>query len=561
VAGDIVAGAPIYVSVTGADPGASVTVVVHSTPQTILQGVVDATGSYSGTAYLPDLGAGEHYVIASSNVAGQPVQAVGGFIVNNQDQFTTIAQPSQVMGFLGKADPRLQRALRFGLPIYDVKSHAHSTAAVLVAGASVLALAGSSGIASRSLNSASEAKGKKQSKVSSATTKKLKALDKGDQSWGDVSKSWQHPITHHIDRLSSELPVLVGSYSVLAPRILLDGAWTRAVFGARALWAWVAGFVLGILALVFHSGAPFVPSLAVLVAIMVLATFDAAAGAIAWLVIALSSLFTGQIQGWADFRTLLGLGVLIATIPLVGHAIRPLRRYIADSASERWERAIDYTLMPLFLAFAISSMAKALDGLSGLTILTPTNIADLRWLIGGLILARLIGEDLAAHFYPQRSKKVQPPKLSSPKLYVSYGSLVFKFALYLIVMDPYFGFNWRTLLAAALLAIPGVLKINEAKLPNSTLLHRWLPRGFTSFVFMMVLGSFVAYEILGPDGTGGSIDYNFLYLLVPGLVFNILDEFGRDGTDWQNEWLRRFLGLGLWVLAAGMVTGAIVLFS
>jgi hypothetical protein len=565
--GDVASGAPFYVSASGADPGSSITVVIHSTPTTVVNGTIGTDGTFSTNGQLPStVEPGQHLFIADAVVGGQTQEVVGAFTVDTKGDFVTIVQPAIITGFTGKNDPRIQRALRFGVALYDVKSHTHSTAAVLVAGGAVLALVGSGGLVGRTLNtsgssSSSSSKHQHQSKVASATTKKLKALTAGDSAWGDKSTTWQTSITHHVDAFSRTYPFVVGSYSALMPRLLLDGAWIRAVLGARALVLWFVGLVLGVLTLFFHSGAPFVPSVTLLFVIVGLAIFDATAGALAWLVIALCSLVSGQIQGWADFRTLLGLGVLVATVPLLAHAIRPLRRYVADSTSERWERLIDYTLMPLFLAFAVSSMAKALDGLSGLTILSPTNIADVRWLVGGLILARLIGEDLAAHFYPERSRNVQPPKLAAPKIYVSYGSLIFKFALYLLVMDPYFGVTWTTVLAALLLAIPGVMKLYENKLPNSKILHRWLPRGFTSFVFMMVLGSFVAYEILGPNGTGGSIKTNFLWLLVPGLVFSVLEEFGREGTDWTNEWVRRVLGLGVWFLGAGIVTGGIVLFG
>jgi hypothetical protein len=128
-------------------------------------------------------------------------------------------------------------------------------------------------------------------------------------------------------------------------------------------------------------------------------------------------------------------------------------------------------------------------------------------------------------------------------------------------MDPYFGLSLRTITAATLLAIPGVLKLREDSLPNSKLLHRWLPRGLTSFLVMMVLGSFLSFHLLGLNPTTATVDSTFLWLLVPGVLISVIDLFGREGGDWNNIWLKRGLGVFVWLAAAGLVTGDLILFK
>jgi hypothetical protein len=557
-----VSGTQVSVSAVTVDPNTAITVEVHSSPQIILNGLTGPNGTYSGIATLPSsLEAGVHVLIIRAIYQGLPVTLVGGFVMSATGTFTTIVQPTQFTNYAGVNDPRLLRALRFGLPAYDLKSHTRTTVGLVVAGGSLLALAGAGGIANRSVSvDDRRSSHKRHAKVASATTKKLKAVETHHNSWGDQSSTWRHPQTERVDRLFRELPLVVGRYSALVPRVITDGSWLRAVFGVWSVLLLVAGLALGVLSLFFHAAAPFVPSAFLIYLLIGLGILDAVASVVAWLVITIFSLVGGSIQSWSDIRTILGLGVLVVTVPLLAHAIRPLRRYLLNDVSERWERLFDYIMMPIFVAFAAASMAKALNGLSGLTILSDANLSAIRWLVAIMIIIRLLGEDVALHFYPERSKSVQPAKLVSPHLHFRVGSLVFKFLLFLVVMDPYFGLTLRTVAAAALLAIPGILKLREDSLPNLPQLHRWLPRGLTSFLFMLLIGSFLAFHLLGLQPSAATIDSTFILLLLPGVVLGVLELFGRDGVDWTNVWLKRGLGVFVWLAAVGLVTGNLILF-
>jgi hypothetical protein len=526
-----------------------------------LKSVTTSKGTFTGATTLPgSLEPGVHVLIIRAIYNGLPVTLVGAFVKTPTGTFSTIVQPTELSNYAGIDDPRLLRALRFGLPVYDVTSHSRTTIGLLVAGGSLLAIVGASGALTQA-GALSSRSSHSRSKVASAVTKKLKAVGTKHDSWGDTSSTWRHPLTERIDRYFRDIPPKVGRYSALASRVLTDGSWLRAIFGAWSVLLIVGGFALGVLSLFFHSAAPFVPSVLLIYVLIALGILDAIASVVAWLVIAVASIVVGSVQSWADIRTLLGLGVLVVTVAFIAHAIRPLRRYLIGDVGDRWERLFDYLVMPIFVAFATASMAKALNGLSGLTIMSVANLSAVRWIVVIMIIIRLLGEDAALHFYPKRSQAVQPAKLVAPRLQFNVGALIFKFLLYLVVMDPYFGLSWRTISAAALLAIPGVLKLREDSLPNSRFLHRWLPRGLTSFLFMMILGSFLSFRLLGLNPTTSTVDSTFLWLLVPGVAISVIEEFGREGGEWTNIWLKRGLGVFVWLAAAGLVTGDLILFK
>ncbi len=557
----------VVVQAVQADPNTQVLVQVHSSPQTILTGMTNSHGDFSGSSTLPlHLAPGEHVITAQAIYHGLPVDVVGAFIESSAGTFARIVQPAVLSDYQGPHDPRLARALRFTLPVYDVSSHPRTTEGLVVGTVSLVALVGVGGLGrdSRLLSSSSSARPseahRKQGKVASAVTKKLKYVKADHEAWGDSSSTWRHPWTERLDARMREWPLKAGKYSALLPRILVDGSWLRAALGGWSLLTLVLGFALGIATFFSHFGAPFIPTFTLLLLILGVAILDALAGAIAWTVMTVLSVASGSIQSWADVRTVLGVGVLVATVPLVAHAIRPMRRYLLSDVSERWERVFDYVMMPIFVAFAASSMAKALNALSGLTIFSPGQLSTIRWLVVIGIMVRLAGEDLVVHLYPERSKQVQPAKLVSPGRRHAASSLVFKFALYLLVMDPFFGINLRTIGAALLLAIPGVLKLYEDNLPNYPWLHRWLPRGQTSFLFMMLVGSFLSFRLLGEEPTSARVASTFILLLLPGVVMGVVEEFGREGTDWTRVWVRRGLGVFTWLSCVGLVTGYLVLF-
>jgi hypothetical protein len=273
----------------------------------------------------------------------------------------------------------------------------------------------------------------------------------------------------------------------------------------------------------------------------------------------LASLVTGGVASWTDLRSILGAGALIVSIPLLAHAIRPLRRLVIDQRDERWERFFDFAIMPVFLMFAGSALGSALNGLSGLVVFGPSDITHLRVLILSMIALRLVGEDLAISYYPERTKAAHSSTFVAPRPSIAWSSVAFKAAVYLLALFPYFGISPTSLALVALVSIPNCLKVLEEKLPNATFLHKWLPRGLTNFLATLIFGALSAKWILGPNPTPELKQSKMLLLLIPGVTLSVLAAFGREGGDWPNVQLRRGLGVVVWLVALGLVTGYLTL--
>ena len=557
--GNLAEGKSAAVVATGMLPGSVVDLYIYSTPQLLGSAVVDATGTARITAVIPPgLPAGDHKVIAQGTSFNKtPVQALSAFQLNPQAVVVAYAPAAQVSQAMLNNQAGIKKALRTGRSLYDITLRPGTIATIAVAAASLTALVGAGGLSGVPRGGHSHPNSSRQGKLAGVVTKKLKGVKREERGIGDRSRTWKFPGTLRVDHWINNAVVKSGLRSALLPRVLVDGAWARAIFGSAALSLWVFGFVMGLLSSyqVYFQILP--PRLSYILIIVALGLLDSAAGALAWLAIAVWALLAGNLQTWSDLRTLLGLFVLFATTILLAHAIRPLRRNQDGSLMHRFDRVADYVMPPIFLAFAATSMFKALNGLSGLELVHKSEFGPLRLTVIIFFLVRMALEDIALTFYPERSLATQPAKLSSQTKIATWLAIVGKLSIFLLIAAPFFGLGRYTFMAFALITFALVLKVFEDKLPNLTQINKWFPRGTARFLLMLVIGLIFGAWILGSHPSNQKVAGTFALLLIPGTIATLLELFGREGWAWPESWAKRVLGAEIWLAALGIVLGYI----
>jgi hypothetical protein len=189
-------------------------------------------------------------------------------------------------------------------------------------------------------------------------------------------------------------------------------------------------------------------------------------------------------------------------------------------------------------------------------------IADLQWAAFAAILVRLAFEDIASHLYPQRMKMVQPKELVDQTRAAGTVALIFRSILFLFIAEPFFGVSATSIVAAIMLAIPLTLLFWKDEIPNSVRVHRWLPRGALRSGLMLLLGLYLTSVLIGPDGGDAALKASFLWLLIPGVAYDVVELFGRQGgANWSKIWLKRTLGACIWLTSVSIVTGVFTPFS
>ncbi len=146
--GDSAAGKSASVIASGLFPGSTLSVYIYSSPQVIGSAVADSAGKASIAAVIPaGLPTGDHKILAvGTDVFKNPIQAVSAFQLNSQSVVVAYVPPAQVSSSLASDQNAIYQALDAGKPLYDVKLHPGSVAAVAIAATSLIAIAGAGGL-------------------------------------------------------------------------------------------------------------------------------------------------------------------------------------------------------------------------------------------------------------------------------------------------------------------------------------------------------------------------------------------------------------------------------
>jgi hypothetical protein len=348
-------------------------------------------------------------------------------------------------------------------------------------------------------------------------------------------------------------------HSVLLTRILQDGHWFRVTTGVVSQGMWFVGLVLGIASALGLPGVVTVPAAGVTLTIVFLSLLDAMIGASAWAGFTLTALATGNLTTVFDLRTVLGLGVLFVALPSIGSNIRPFGRHSAPDSVPLIDRVGDYVVMPVLLGYAASAAYTALNGLSGLEMVSRSDAGTLFAAVTAGAYMRLLGEDAALRWYPTRHTSIRiavGPAQTAP---ARTGTVVLGAGLYLLAAAPFFGLGWRTWLTVGLVSLVPLLGLAADRFPNVRLVHKWFPRGLLRFVMMLFVTAWFGKFVLSVAGNSADARSTAVFMLLPGVVVGLIDLVAREGGDWKESRLKYVGGLAVWLLAVAVLSGRVTL--
>ena len=357
---------------------------------------------------------------------------------------------------------------------------------------------------------------------------------------GDLVGIGKSKFTQKLDLLRHLSIFNTASRSPLVMRVVSDSSYMQAIVGIFVLILPVIGVCLGLaMALKTQIGVSLIPtSLALTLAIVVLALFDAFASLITFLIYFLFVLFSGKISNFTDVQALLGMSLLWFTPALAAGATRPLRRAANDWSL--WERATDILVSTLLTGWAIKGMVLAIDGFAREKTLIATH-ADLIALTGAaMVVVRYLLEEFATRFTPARLEFLSPPKLKSQDLDSFLFSLIVKALIFIFFMLGFFGFSWQILAAIATLTLPSLLKRFDKYLPNSPTLFQIIPGGVPSIVVMSFIGTSFSnwvnsLPLLATDKSKTIV----VICSIPGFLVSLLKLFGRSPKPGDVRFYRR----------------------
>ena len=386
----------------------------------------------------------------------------------------------------------------------------------------------------------------------------------GFEEQGDRSNSWRWPslrFTRIVERITHGIASQLNRFSPLLGRIFSDGSYLRAMYGANAILTWIVGAIFAVITLIETGGEALPPKPLTVIVLIAIGILDAGAAGLAATIVILGTAAFGGFDSIPAIRTSLGLAILWFAPALIASAARPLRRKKPEEDDEnreelskyQWERAGDFLVGPLLVAFAVRSMISGLPALAGLN-LPIANSANLIAILAFCFVAlRYSLEESATKNYPMRLLMVETNEMRYQIKGQHFVSIILRTFLFAFVAFPFMGNVWQLYVGAFLFIFPTVLSTFAKNLPKTPALFQILPVGIPKFVFMLIIGSLYGSWVSGLVDGAQAARMGFVLLSIPGFIFSILSLFvanpGPDAVRWyMSVRLKWFYRIGAIVL-------------
>ena len=371
---------------------------------------------------------------------------------------------------------------------------------------------------------------------------------------GDNSSSWRAFGHEATDYWSRTMPGLLHRYSPFLARLSMDGIDLRAAFGA--LW-WLfplGGAALGLVAVDQVSGPALAPTAGLLVAVMVISAFDALAGFVASLVFGV--LLLGDVlTDKHTALTVLAVGFLWTSLPLVATSIRPFRRPGVLSWRYGWDRAADLVITSLLCGWIAQKIAQSMDLFAGRETGIPEHAGAIGLAAVAAIAVRVLFTQAVDVWWPERLRQTEVQEdLPETERWALVGGALVRVVVFAFLGHAFIGGCWQWYLGVLLFALPDLLLLARDRFGLSWQLRLPLPVGVTH-IFLVVVACtlLVALSVSGADSRSAALRWAFLAAsLVPaGLAAARVLRDDEDGEHAEgSSWDMQLAGAGILVTTA-----------
>lgn len=567
-------GIQVTVGGSGLQPSSRAELWVFSSPRLLATGTADEGGAVTLSATLPgDLGEGDHTVLLKGvDTNDQPVEIGSGVVVGPNGELLGTTPDVDVSGLTtprlsdNPKAPPYQPVVALDEPAAVVSTAIAAFALMSVAGAGIAA-------ASRPSSSGSGVAGGGINESLNMASLQLVDVDVShNRGWrtrfrpvgmapGD--RSWLHrsPFTSYVDEGSFVLTASLGTKSPLIARMVGDAAPLRAIVGSASLLLPIAGIALGVASAVAGHGIAEPPALGFLIALIIIGVVDALAGGLAALAFALTVAVMGGVIDWSSLRTLMGVAMLVTGPGLVASSFREIRRAAPNSFSAWWERAADLVIVPLLGAYTTYAVATALPPLGGSLFPVAEHAAQLGWLVAGVLVIKIVIEEVAARWFPERLATVTC-EAEWPGTAQQLISALMRLAIFLFVSAAFIGMPWQLWVGGLIWFLPLALAPFAVRLPNAPRLWQVLPQSMPYLGLSLLVYLVLAVALGSAFGDGATFAVmSFFILMVPDFILGILWLFGREPKDGDVRWYLRPSMVGLYRVGGVIVLGLTVMLA
>lgn len=203
--------------------------------------------------------------------------------------------------------------------------------------------------------------------------------------------------------------------------------------------------------------------------------------------------------------------------------------------------------MPLLGAYTTFNIASALPPLGGALFPIADNAALLAWIVAGTLVLKVLLEEVASRWFPERMATVTPVELPWPGTAQMVVSALLRVAVFLFISAAFVGTPWQLWVAGALYLLPVILVPFSYSWPNSSRLWQVLPQSMPYLAVALLVYLVLSGVLLG--AFGDSVEFAlmaFFILMIPDFILGIAALFGREPVEGDVRWYLRPTMVGVY---------------
>lgn len=372
-----------------------------------------------------------------------------------------------------------------------------------------------------------------------------------NKEWGDRLSWWLVPFMTSLDHISVKATEFTSKISPVLSRIVNDGSYLRAIVGGTMTPIYFVAILLGFASVDFSAKALAVSGhVSTLSTLLILGTLDALAGLLGVITFSFVSIAVFGIHSSGDIRYILAMTIAAFAPIILSTTFRKIRRPAMRTLSDVWERVIDFFMIGFVASLAVLSVVGGISDFAGATVPLAANAKNLVFVITAVALIRILLEEFAARAFPERLNRINPTEVPGPGLVQQWISMVFKYAVLVIMIGDMVGWGWWLWLGALIMFVPGIIGIIFTELPKSKLLSQIIPGGLAALLLATLLSSWSG-EFVGKmlEGSNMSGPFSFLLVPLPVIIVAIIGMFADGSDKWyvsrNLKWVYVIGGIGV----------------
>lgn len=467
------------------------------------------------------------------NALSDPAAAVAALLSAAFAPPTIITDPTAAV-----ANPAIGASGDDSAPVeaFDPLGSPESIAAL--SGALVMAVSLAGGVAAATAGGSSSSGSSDGGAGSSDGGAELEGLEASEDvlsinrsAWGDKLPIFGSALFVFLDRFSHDASVKAARFSPMFAKLIIDGAYIRAITGSLSLLLPIATSSLAVIAAVSNQGQLLPPQWGLFLAMALIGVFDAFAGFFGAAVFISISLISSSwhIQS-SDLRMYFGVLFICMGPGLLMTAFRALRKDTAPGFIGVWDRATDFVIAPVMAGVSVTTAVTVLPALAGLTLPVANHVAAFGIYVAIAAMARVLLEEFATKAFPARLNAINPSSLPEPPAIQQWSAILISYGMWVFLTGALSGEVWQVYVGSFFFLLPTILAKFSDSFPNSVVLWRLMPQGMPGLVFTLIVSAASAMIVMAFIGANPTFAaWNMVLLPLPILAISLLGLLGRHG--------------------------------